>query len=306
MVSLPFKNTDDWKGFLRTNSENTIKVILIQSKSLRVIEAKLRVYKEFQQEIDSDNIVLQHVLEDYEEVAKLSLYHTVNSFCKFIDFLQEVLHIKHLDQILPRAFDDVLTRKQGIFVGDGICVNDDSTTETCNSDNNEDVFENNLEQATKDIAKRLSLIISTEMKNRYIGKTINTPQKYRLFSEFTLSNEPFCLVTKILKRVIDSCLKNITCPKSKTNDLFQHHAKDCETAVSNQTIVPCFEWREKQTNTNKILKILTSKQREMILATEKKIIETESELDTFSDSLRKIQSSIKLLDQKESKFFEDQ
>lgn len=294
---LPFKNTHDWKGFLQTNSENIIKVILIQSKSLHVIEAKLRVYREFQQEIDSGNIVLQHVLEDYEEVAKLSLYHTVNSMCSFIDFLKDVLHIKHLDQILTRAFDSVLTRKQDVFNDDGICVADDSTPETCNSDNNEDVFE--IGQATNDIGEYLSFIISAKMKNQFFGKTNNTSQKYRLFSESFLSNEPFCLVREILKRVVDSCLTNMTCPKSKTNDLLQHHDSKRETAVSIQTTGCIFDWKEKQTN--EVLKTLSSKQREITLATEKKINETEKELNTFSDSLRKYQSTIELLDQKKSK-----
>lgn len=255
-----------------------------------MIEAKLRVYREFQQEIDRDNIVLQHVLEDYEEVAKLGLYHTVNSFCSFIDFLKDVLHIKHLDQILTKTFDDVSTRKQDIFNDDGICVADDS-------DNNEDVFE--MGQATKDIGEYLSFIISAEMKNQFFGKTNNSSQKYRLFSESSLSNEPFCLVREILKRVVDSSLTNMTYPISKTNDLLQHHDSERETDVSIQTTGSIFDWIEKQTN--EVLKTLSSKQREITLATEKKINETEKELKTFSDSLRKYQSTIQLLDQKKSK-----
>lgn len=68
-LKVNIEDTRDWEGFLRNSSENSIKVILIQSKSLHVIEAKLKVYREFQHEIDSGNFVLLHVLDDYEEVA---------------------------------------------------------------------------------------------------------------------------------------------------------------------------------------------------------------------------------------------
>lgn len=164
---------------------------MIQSKSLHVIEAKLKVYREFQHEIDSGNFVLLHVLDDYEEVAKLSSYHTVNSFCNFIYFLRKILRIEHLDHILKMAFDNVLNRKQD--TDDGVSVTNGSTPETYKSEDNGDVIE--IAQATKNIGENISFIISTQMKNHFLGKTHNTCQS---FSDYPLCIELFCLVREIL------------------------------------------------------------------------------------------------------------
>uniref|UniRef100_A0A8W8MXB2 Uncharacterized protein n=1 Tax=Magallana gigas TaxID=29159 RepID=A0A8W8MXB2_MAGGI len=49
------KDSDDWERFLQDNRENQVRVILIHSKSLRVIEAKLKVYKEYKTVIDSES-----------------------------------------------------------------------------------------------------------------------------------------------------------------------------------------------------------------------------------------------------------
>lgn len=60
--------------FLRLNKDNIIRLILINSRFLRVIEAKHSVYREFQSDIASGKIYLQHVIEDYDEIAKVSAW----------------------------------------------------------------------------------------------------------------------------------------------------------------------------------------------------------------------------------------
>lgn len=82
---------------------------MIHSKSLRVIEAKLKVYKEYKTVIDSGKIFLQHVYDDYEEISKLSAHSKMTWLCSVVQNLRKSLDC--LNTILEEDMDRVLTEE---------------------------------------------------------------------------------------------------------------------------------------------------------------------------------------------------
>lgn len=82
---------------------------MIHSKSLRVIEAKLKVYREYKTDIDSSNIFLQHVYDDFGEVSKLSVH---NKLTWLLDAVKTFrCSLDNLNTILKNVTDIVLKEK---------------------------------------------------------------------------------------------------------------------------------------------------------------------------------------------------
>ncbi|XP_034317808.2 uncharacterized protein [Magallana gigas] len=114
------KDSDDWERFLQDNHENQVRVILIHSKSLRVIEAKLRVYREYKSVIDSGKIFLHHVYDDFEEISKLSAHSKMTWLCTVVQTLRNNLDClnaileKDMDRVLTE--ENILTPSQKVFV----------------------------------------------------------------------------------------------------------------------------------------------------------------------------------------------
>lgn len=82
---------------------------MINSKSLRVIEAKLKVYREYKTDIDTSNIFLQHVYDDFGEVSKLSVH---NKLTWLLDAVKNLrFQLDYLNTIIKNVMDIVLTEK---------------------------------------------------------------------------------------------------------------------------------------------------------------------------------------------------
>ncbi|XP_065938350.1 uncharacterized protein [Magallana gigas] len=71
--------------FFNVNEEYLTRVILIKSKSLPVVDAKLLVYKKYKHVINRRKIVLQHEYEEFDDVAKCIAYQILSSFCTFVE-----------------------------------------------------------------------------------------------------------------------------------------------------------------------------------------------------------------------------
>lgn len=82
---------------------------MIHSKSLRVIEAKLRVYREYKTVIDSGKILLHHIYDDFEEISKLSAHSKMTWLCSVVKTLRNNLDC--LNTILEKDMDRVLTEE---------------------------------------------------------------------------------------------------------------------------------------------------------------------------------------------------
>lgn len=80
-----------------------MKVIIVHSKSLRVVETKLRVYKEYEKLFRSKTLHLQHEYEDFDEIAKKSAYAKVSFFQKNIPSLVEGISSTELAEIVSKA-----------------------------------------------------------------------------------------------------------------------------------------------------------------------------------------------------------
>lgn len=103
------KDSNDWEKFLQDNQEHQVKVILIHSKSVRVIEAKLNVYKEYKTVIDSGKIYLQHVYDDFEEISKLSEHNKMTWLGSVVKILRN--NLDRLNSILVKDMDRILTEE---------------------------------------------------------------------------------------------------------------------------------------------------------------------------------------------------
>lgn len=71
--------------FFNVNEDYLTRVILIKSKSLPVVDAKLVVYKKYKHVINRRNIILLHEYEEFDDVAKCIAYQIISSFCTFVE-----------------------------------------------------------------------------------------------------------------------------------------------------------------------------------------------------------------------------
>lgn len=77
------------------------RVILINSKYLPVVDAKLMVYKKYKHVINKGKIILQHGYEDFDDVAKFIAYQMLSSYCTFVE---SVINAFTMD--LPKIISD--------------------------------------------------------------------------------------------------------------------------------------------------------------------------------------------------------
>nr|XP_034310800.1 uncharacterized protein LOC105335643 isoform X1 [Crassostrea gigas] len=109
-----------WKDQSLLKSEKIMKVILVHSKSLRVVETKLRVYKEYEMLFRSKTLQLQHEYEDFDEIAKKSANAKVSLFQRIIHSLLESIPSKKLANIVSKAAEHSFTQ----FNFRDICYNE--------------------------------------------------------------------------------------------------------------------------------------------------------------------------------------
>lgn len=79
------KNNSPYAFQMFLDEDNPTKVILITSKSLPIVKAKLTVYKKFKHVINEKKIFLQHEHEEFDDVAKLIAYQKVMKFCVSVE-----------------------------------------------------------------------------------------------------------------------------------------------------------------------------------------------------------------------------
>lgn len=93
---------------------------------MRVIEAKLKIYREYKTAIDSSNIFLQHEYDDVEEISKLSAHNKLTWLCGAVKTFRT--NLNYLSKILKKTTDSVL--------------NEDDLEELCNCElfSNDDIF----------------------------------------------------------------------------------------------------------------------------------------------------------------------
>lgn len=111
------------KSFFNVDEDDLTRVILIKSKSLPVVDAKLTVYKKYKHLIDKQKIILQHEYEEFDDVAKFIAYRMISLYCTFVesviialtvhlpkmisDYPVESLTVGKIKQICLRVFERI-------------------------------------------------------------------------------------------------------------------------------------------------------------------------------------------------------
>lgn len=92
--------------------DNTIpRVILIHSKSVQVVDAKLKVYKTFKSYMDQGHIFIHHEYEDNDDIARwIACEHIVQS-CAYLESIRASISETHLVSVLDDAFNNSFTQE---------------------------------------------------------------------------------------------------------------------------------------------------------------------------------------------------
>lgn len=97
---------DDLKRlFLLSEKENLVKMILVHSDSMGIIDAKLRVYQKYRDYIDANNIYLQHGYEEFDEIVQSIAYKNVSYFEGFVEAMIEAFSKESLEAVIIEAID---------------------------------------------------------------------------------------------------------------------------------------------------------------------------------------------------------
>ena len=80
---LRFQNPEIKENFFKA-SDHRLKVIWIESKSVHVVESKLRVYEEFKDLIDLNKILIHHASENHEDLLEHKALVALNNMCKLL------------------------------------------------------------------------------------------------------------------------------------------------------------------------------------------------------------------------------
>lgn len=94
-----------------TKNKNVVKVILIHSKSVNVVEAKEIVYNEYKHRFYSEHFHVQHASEDYDTVFKLSGHRKITMYMQFVESLLESIPLDDIENIVNRAASRTLSKE---------------------------------------------------------------------------------------------------------------------------------------------------------------------------------------------------
>lgn len=179
-----FSKDSSKKGhfFKLVTSVNTVKVIRIYSRSVRVIDAKLCVYNEYKHMI-TETVHLHHDYEGYEEIAKLSGVQKLQSLINILLLVKDNILQDSLKDIVEEAAVDVFSLETITDLCYAVCLQDgddyigtvDSPSYCCRSiftvkRIKKALVEKTLEAMTKllgtEICKRIFKLIEEQIKRK--------------------------------------------------------------------------------------------------------------------------------------------
>ena len=115
------------KTFFDPELTNTTRVIWIESTSLHIIEAKLEVYKEYENYLTSTDILLHHKFEDPNEICKRNALQRLNFLSKVVIAIKDVVSSDYLLTVLHNVTEQEFSLE--------------NLTAVCNKTNLKDVSE---------------------------------------------------------------------------------------------------------------------------------------------------------------------
>lgn len=118
------KDAAEKDAFFLTTSENLVKVIWINSKSVNVVDAKFTVVMNYEPYLKEETIYIHHALENSENIIKFYALRQVTLLGTIIEPIADIFPIYDLEPILQAAIDKALSRESirtfcyGIFLND--------------------------------------------------------------------------------------------------------------------------------------------------------------------------------------------
>lgn len=300
------KDPSKWEEFLQANQHNEVRIILVKSDSLPIVEAKLKVYKAFKSHIDSENIFLHHVFEEYDEIAKLSFHRKISWFRDNIKEYSKSISEANLKQIIEEAADKALTETNVRDLCFDANIKDNKVdvgtahgrSYVCYSMFTVRKLKGNLvEETLPKIGESLGSEICREIL-RHIESRVKTKLKDDLIPlKFELTKELFASVTVIVMMAISVFF-------SSWLGVLVAVGTFLYTLVASVD-VNSYEWRR---NVAEEIHKKVTENRSAIL---KKILpdieelcnNTSTDLETVADSLLALQQNIQLIDQDHGKYF---
>lgn len=290
-----FQYPSEWRNILQLNKKDHVRIILVQSKLLRVIEAKLAIYKEYASEIDSENLLLQHVFEDCDEISKLSAHKKLSWISGVVECLSKLIPLKHLSTILDKAADCVLTEKNISLMCNAFRTDDDGTCVGPVHDHPNTYFlsfnvKKFKELLIRNVVKRIGNSLGFEIYDgilQYVDAGIRNELEIVLQFKLEICNN----VSSIVEVTVESMI-------SQKSGVFQDLGEFLGTLVM-PVDVNSVQWRS-QTAREIYTKIWDCKH--SILDTIlNQMKATAADLETVSIQLRKAKSKIQLTDQTKCK-----
>lgn len=158
--------------------EDIVKVILIRSNFLNVIDAKCSVYKKYDNNIDLESVHLQHEFEEYDEVFKSCAHKRIIQFRKLLEkYMKSILKL-NIKTIIEEAANKALSREKitqlcynSVIRGYG---NVDSLPNKCYNQRTVDELKDELVETT---IRSVSSSLGSELCNgilRHIEKEIKS------------------------------------------------------------------------------------------------------------------------------------
>lgn len=143
-------------------------MIWIFSTSVRTIEAKLRVYQEYENEIGSQNILLLHEFEDIDDICNLSEDQQCKDLYNGVKLVRESIPVDELQCIVKNATCEALRRENIRKICNAVHVYDGDENVGTSADRSYVCFSILTVRRIKKVLAKETL----EELARYIGKEI--------------------------------------------------------------------------------------------------------------------------------------
>lgn len=98
-------------NFFQLEQAGIVKVILVHSNCLNVIDTKYIVYEKYKKSFNLESIHIQHELEDYDELFRLCAHEKINQQQEFVKSLMKSIPIDNIPTIVQEAADKVLAKE---------------------------------------------------------------------------------------------------------------------------------------------------------------------------------------------------
>lgn len=292
-----FQNTLERYNFFNVKKEDIVKVILIRSNFLNVIDTKYSVYEKYAYLYNLESWYMQHEFEEYDEVFRLCAHKKVVQFRKLLESIMKGIPKHNIQTIIEEAANRALSRENitqlcydSVIRGYG---NVDSPPNKCYSQSTVDKLKDELVETT---IHSVSSSLGSELCNgilRHIEKEI----KSTVHVAFRMPLHPFGLMEFDVVTFISSLLNSVI-----------GIARAIFTSIVTY-------WRGVDVNSRSWRIDIATEIHKMVLENKSKVLKelssnitsrcraTEDHLKWISQKLEDIRGRIHLIDQTTSRYF---